>query len=63
MKTTFDPKSNLTGSDLEEADTLRLRFDSHDDALNYARKLVDDTAHWPELNELNVADLESRQHV
>lgn len=46
----------MTASDPLESDSLGLRFDSPYDALDYARKIVDDTAHWPSLNKLNVAD-------
>jgi hypothetical protein len=35
---------------------VRLRFESHDDALNYADKLVEDGNRWLAVHELNVAD-------
>lgn len=41
--------------DLHEADTFGLRFDSHDDALNFAAKQVEDSKRWQAAHELNIA--------
>jgi len=40
----------------KESDSFGLRFDSHDDALNYARKVVKDTENWLAVNKLNIAE-------
>src|SRR5438445_1012618 len=39
-----------------EADSLGLRFDSHYDAVNYARKVVADARNWLAIDKLNIAE-------
>jgi hypothetical protein len=51
-----DPKSRLTESGSQEADAPGLRFDSHDDALNFADKLVKDSKHWLSVHKLDIVN-------
>jgi hypothetical protein len=53
---TFDPKIRLTESRLEDSDTLGLSFDTHDDALNFADKLVEDSKHWLSVHKLDIVN-------
>jgi hypothetical protein len=43
-------------AELQQAEPARLSFNSHDDALNYANKLVEDSIRWLAVHELNIAD-------
>lgn len=53
---TFDPKSNLTESGLQEADALGLRFNTHDDALNYADERLKDINHRLLVHKLDIVN-------
>ena len=53
---TFDPKIRLTESGLEKAETLGLRFDTHNDALNYADELLKDINHWLFVHKLDIVN-------
>lgn len=52
---------------LLQSDPVRLSFNSHDDALNYADKLVEESNRWLAVHEFNIShrykkgDLEIRK--
>src|ERR1043166_6909135 len=46
----------MTESVIQESDTLGLRFNSHNDALNFADKLVKDSKHWLSVHELDIVN-------
>ena len=45
----------MSGLTKLEADSASFRFESHDDALNYANKLVEGSVRWQAVNEFNIA--------
>jgi len=52
--------NNILGSPASQdaglqAEPVRLSFNSHDDALDYADELVEEGNHWLAIHELNVA--------
>jgi hypothetical protein len=49
-------KAKMTESDLQESDSSGLRFDSHDDALNFVGKLVQHGNDWCAVNRLNFVE-------
>ncbi len=53
---TFDPKSNLTEPRSHEANALGLRFNTHDDALNYADERLKDIKHWLFVHKLDIVN-------
>lgn len=55
LKTAFDPKIRLTESG-PESDALGLRFDSHDDALNYIDKLTQHCQNFLSSNKLDFVE-------
>src|SRR5688572_6654872 len=42
--------------DLHEADTFGLRFETHNDALDYGKKVTKDANDWLAVHNVNVAD-------
>ena len=46
--------------DFNEADTFGLRFESHDDALDFARKSVEDGNRWLAVHKLDIAERYAR---
>jgi hypothetical protein len=50
-------------AELEQLEHVRLKFDSHDDVLDYARKTVEESNHWLAVHKLDIVNRYIRNEV